>query len=316
LSEVIDAARPRTARLPGDRGLITQLKHLLLLLLLAGSAANAREAGSGDHSAVAQYMANEGVMVTQGETKVLFDPLFRNAYGRYQLLPEAMEKALFAGIPPFDGVDAVFISHYHGDHFSPQDILELMKAHPGIRLYAPAQAVTGLREIAAQQDQVVFDRVTAVELAYKDSPVSLEMEGLLIEAVRIPHSGWPTGRLEVENISWRVTLNDSTTVLHMGDADPNDVHFERDAAYWDKRHTHLALPPYWFFSSTYGGDILDNRIKPGHSVGIHVPVSISRNPALRPKELQGFDLFTEPGEQREIQLTAPVGVEEQSKQQR
>ena len=45
-------------------------------------------------------------------------------------------------------------------------------------------------------------------------------------------SGLATGRVDIENIAWRVTLNKSTTVLHMGDADPNDVHFARDAAYW------------------------------------------------------------------------------------
>ena len=153
----------------------------------------------------ARYMANEGLMVVQGETKVVFDPLFRNGYGQYQLLPKEMEDALFAGEPPFDGIDAVFVSHYHGDHFSPVDMLRLLVEQPDIRLYAPAQAVTVLRSIAGEQDEKVLDRVKAVELAYKDAPVTLEMEGLIIEAVRIPHSGWPTGRLDVENISWRVT---------------------------------------------------------------------------------------------------------------
>ena len=86
-----------------------------------------------------QYMANEGLMVVQGDTKVVFDPLFRNSYGQYQLLPKEMEDALFSGQPPFDGIDAVFVSHYHGDHFSPADILRLLKEQRGIHLYAPVQ---------------------------------------------------------------------------------------------------------------------------------------------------------------------------------
>lgn len=310
MNGVIEVVRSPNVCKTGKRGLPGFLKYALAVMLLAATVAGARETGSAHHHAVAQYLANEGVMVMQGETKILFDPLFRNAYGQYQLLPQAMEKALFAGEPPFDGVDAVFISHYHGDHFSPRDILQLLQEQPEIQLYAPAQAVSGLRKIADEQDQEVFRRVNAVELAYKDAPVTLNMHGLLIEAVRIPHSGWPTGRLDVENISWRVTLNDSTTVLHMGDADPNDVHFERDAAYWDMRQTHMAFPPYWFFSSTYGPDVLANRIRPGHSVGVHVPVSISKTPSLRPPELRGFDLFTEPGERREIPVSMPLGVEE------
>lgn len=289
---------------PTKTDTLLSLLGLLFLLFTAGVV----QAESPGSSAVASYLANEGLMVVQDETKVVFDPLFRNSYGQYQLLPKPMEEALFAGEPPYDGIDAVFISHHHEDHFSPADILRLLKQQHGIHLYAPAQAVTALRKVAGAEDGPVFDRVTAVDLAYKDTPVTLKMKGLVIEAVRIPHSGWPASRLDVENISWRVTLNESTTVLHMGDADPNDIHFERDAAYWDKRHTNMAFPPYWFFSSTYGPGILENRIKPGHAVGVHVPVSISKTPSLRPPELRHHDLFTQPGEEREIPATVPAGT--------
>jgi L-ascorbate metabolism protein UlaG (beta-lactamase superfamily) len=255
----------------------------------------------------AHYMANEGFMVVSGDTKVVFDPLFRNSYGNYQLLPKAMEVALFAGTAPFDGIDAVFISHHHGDHFSPEDVLRLLKEQQAIRLYAPIQAVKAMRQIAGPDDEGLFDRVSAVELAYKDAPVTMEMDGLIIEAVRIPHSGWPTGRVDIENISWRVTLNEKTTVLHMGDADPNDVHFKRDAAYWGKRHTHMAFPPYWFFQSKGGGGILKDRINPDHSVGVHVPTKMPTDPAKRPPDLRGYDLFTQPGETRQIPHT-PVST--------
>jgi L-ascorbate metabolism protein UlaG (beta-lactamase superfamily) len=286
------------------------LLYLLALLFFTAGTAIAQADNATTSVSKARYLANEGLMVVQGETKIVFDPLFRNSYGQYQLLPKAMEEALFAGRPPFDGIDAVFVSHYHGDHFSPVDILRLLKVQAGIHLYAPTQAVKALREVAAGQDTIVFERVTAVELAYKDAPVTLEMEGLKIEAVRIPHSGWPTGRLDVENISWRVTLNETTTVLHMGDADPNDVHFARDADYWDRTHIHMAFPPYWFFDSTYGPGILKNRLKPDHSVGVHVPVYIPADHARRPPALRGYDLFTEPGETRVIPVAVFPGAKE------
>ena len=81
------------------------------------------------------------------------------------------------------------------------------------------------------------------------NPTTLEIEDVLIEAARIPHSGWPTLGLDVENISLRVAFNEATTVLQMGYADPNDIHLKMNAAYWDKTHAQIAFPPYWFFSS-------------------------------------------------------------------
>ena len=252
------------------------------------------------HESKAHYLANEGLMVEHADTKILFDPLFRNDYGQYMLLPEELEEALFAGTAPFDGIDAVFVSHHHGDHFSPEDMVRLLKEQPDIRLYAPNQAVIAMRSESSSNDADIYERVTAVSLEYKDAPVTLNMEGLLIEAVRIPHSGWPTGRLDIENIVWRVTLNDDTTVLHMGDADPNDVHFSQDAQYWNRNNPNMAFPPYWFFSSASGREILNNRIKAKRNVGVHVPVTIPADPLLRPVELRGFDLFTSPGETRTI----------------
>jgi hypothetical protein len=86
----------------------------------------------------------------------------------------------------------------------------------------------------------------------------------------------------------------------MGDADPNDVHFAQDPQYWNRNIPHMAFPPYWFFSSASGREILDNTIKAKRSVGVHVPVSIPADPLLRPVELRSFDLFTLPGETRTI----------------
>lgn len=246
------------------------------------------------------YMANEAVMVTDGDTKVLFDPLYPESYGQYLLVPEAMREALFAGYEPFDGVDAIFVSHFHGDHFSAEDMLKLLIAQPDIILYAPQQAVLAMRSIADPEQELVFDRVNGVDLEYQDAPVILSMDKLKVEAVRIPHSGWPTDRLNVQNIVWRVTLNERSVVVHMGDADSNDVHFVRDSDYWGQVSPNMAFPPYWFFGSREGRNILENRVGAKRNVGIHVPRTIPGDPMQRPRPLRGADLFMVPGETRRI----------------
>ena len=250
-------------------------------------------------AATAQYLANAAVLVTNRETKVVFDPLFRNDFGTYERVPESMERALFAGEPPFDGLDAVFISHYHEDHFSAVDVLRLLEARPGLRLYAPAQAVAGMRQVASGRLDAVMYRVNAIALEYQDAPVSLEHGPLLIEAVRVPHSGWPDRQQQVENIAFRVTLDTETTVVHLGDADASDAHFAHDGSYW-RRRTDVAFPPYWFFLSESGRQVLERRIAPTRSIGVHVPADVPSRAADRAPELRGHELFTEPGEVRAI----------------
>jgi L-ascorbate metabolism protein UlaG (beta-lactamase superfamily) len=244
-----------------------------------------------------QYLANEGVMVSHAGTSILFDPLFNNSYGQYQLVPAAMREAIMTGAPPYDGIDAVFISHYHDDHFSAIDVLQLLKAQTGIHLYAPTQAVVAMREVAGDSDEDVFKRVTGLDLEYGDAPVEISTKQLTIDAVVIPHSGWPTARTDVRNIVFRVTLDDSSTVMHMGDADPRIVHFAADEEYWEEERVDLALPPYWFFATSDGREILEERINIRHSIGIHVPDRYA-DPDNVPAELARYEIFTRPGEGR------------------
>jgi len=252
----------------------------------------------------AHYLGNEGVMVEHGDIKILFDPLFRESYGQYERVPPAIEQALFEGQAPYDGIDAVLVSHYHGDHFSPELMLEFLRARPAIHLYAPAQAVDALRDAARDEDESLFERVTAIDRKLPDLPEILNADGLLIEATHIPHSGWPTRRLDVQNLAFRVTLDDAVTVVHLGDADPNDAHFARHEQHWSSRTTDMAFPPYWFFHSNYGPEVLRNRLNGAHAVGIHVPETMPDERAQRPDEWREFDLFTRPGETRRVDTRA------------
>ena len=247
-------------------------------------------------SSRATYLANAGVMIERGDVKILFDPLFRNGYGQYQLVDAETEEALFNGEPPWDGIDAVFVSHHHGDHFSAEVMSRFLDRRRDIHFYGPTQAVAAMVLAGFQLSTYNEERLHSIELDVGSPPVRLLNEEIIVDAVRIPHSGWPTQLRDVENIAFRVTLDNATTVLHLGDADDNPEHFTKHANHWRERHTDLALPPYWFFMSPQGREILDKHIEPTHSVGVHVPAK----PELRPDSLVNYDVFTTPGETREI----------------
>lgn len=242
------------------------------------------------------YLANEGVLIEHGPSKVMIDPLFDNGFGQYQLLPDAMTAALFAGNAPFDGVDAVLISHAHADHFTPEIMLRYLKAQPDVALYAPAQAVAALRRVSGEADAALLDRVTGLALELGDDSLHFDLDGIGISAVRVPHSGWPARMTDIENLVFRVTPGDGSSVLHLGDAADSGQHFAAQQSFWDEQVNSLALPPYWFFLSDDGNRILGSRLKAERAIGIHVP----SEPKDRPAALSDYDVFTTPGEYRDI----------------
>lgn len=234
-----------------------------------------------------QYLGNTGLLVDYQDQQVLFDPFFHNHFNTYQLVPEATREAIFSGQPPYDSVEMILVSHAHGDHFDAADLVKYLQGSPNTCLVAPTQAVEQLQKQAGFKQ--ISDQIHAIGLAYQDQPVELTLGGIVVEAVRIPHAGWP-GRAEVSNLVYRVTLNDDITMMHMGDADPDDVHFKPLQSHWEKLTTNHAFPPYWFLLTPDGQTILKDRINSQHHSGVHVPVNVPE--ALKS---QNGHYFVKPG---------------------
>lgn len=246
-------------------------------------------------SASVQYLANTGVMVTYEDEKVIFDGLFDNSFGTYHMVPDGMRSAMMAGTTPYDDVDAYFISHYHGDHFAAVDVLSMLRVRENVHVYAPVQAVTAMREVATAEDEELFEKITGLDLELGGDPIHISAGDIEIDAIRVPHGGYPDRHADVENIVFRVTLEGEGTVMHLGDAEAQLVYFERGNNYWSEPEIDLALPPYWFFLSDEGNQILDERIRARNTIGTHVPIEIAEAEEL-PDNLQGKWLFTRPGE--------------------
>lgn len=240
----------------------------------------------------AQYLGNEAVLITSGDTKLLFDPFFHSDFGIYQLVPESIRQNILQGNAPFDDVDVVFVSHAHADHFAAEEMLAYLLQHQEIKLIAPQQAISKL--LVLPDAEKIKARLTTVSLEFGDPLWSQSLGQLKIEAVRIPHAGWP-GRAEVENIVFRVVLGDTKSVMHMGDADARVEHYLPYREHWKTESTELAFPPYWFFDSLQGRDIVDEYLNIDHAVGVHVPKRVPKQ-----TEEGNRDYFSKPGETRQF----------------
>ena len=245
--------------------------------------------------ASARYLGNEGVLVSRGDTKILFDAFYAESFkGTYVLVPDDHESALMKGLPPFDSVDAIFISHIHPDHFNSRKVIAYMRAHPKVRLYAGIDVTGAIRAADASGDPLM-ERVVPVHVMPGAPAKTFNIDGLEVEAFPIPHNGGgPT-----PNYAFRVLLDQKTRAIHLGDADSADRHYAPYQADFDARPTDIAFPPFWMLLSEPGRQVLERRIRPRQAVGIHVEAKEREDPASARREA-GADLFIEPGETRPI----------------
>lgn len=172
------------------------------------------------HQSYAHYLGNEGLLLVDGHQKILFDPFFHKDFNQYQSVPKDIIDKIHRGQSPYDNISAIFISHAHDDHFTAKTVAQYLSNFPHVKLVAPQQAIDKLAPFIKQINQ---ENLIPVDLAFGDAAWRKQIDGLNIGAVRIPHAGWP-GRADVQNIVFRVSFEQGATVMHMGDADPNDVH--------------------------------------------------------------------------------------------
>ncbi len=273
------------------RSNIAALCAILLMVLAAPVAAHDPATGR------ATSILNEGVMVEHGDTKVLFDPIYDRSFNTYPEMGQDLKSKIINGAAPYDGVDAIFVSHYHGDHFSVPNMLRLLAEQPSVKLFAPAAAIDAMRE-APGWDDAFSDRITSVSLELTGPAARYELDGILVEAVRVPHSGWPERHTDVENIVFRVTLADSSRVMHFGDAGTDDSHFAPHRDFFRRVRTGIAFVPYWMFGRADSDAFVDNVLNAESAIGVHVPVDV-------PEQLKqlGKDYFSTLGEMRSIPET-------------
>lgn len=231
----------------------------------------------------ATSILNAGVMTEMGHeqgasVKFLFDPLYDDHFGSLQQLTPELIAAIVSGAAPYDGVDAVFVSHAHGDHFSARELTRLLVAQPQVQLIAPEQAIERMRADASWQP--AFEgRIRAITLENGEVQQSFEVAGAQVEAFRSPHSGWPERHADTHNITYRVSVASGQgeaahRVMHLGDAGVAAEHYAALADFLAAKRSGLAMVPFWFYQEDNLPAIIDETLNAETSVAVHVPVSV------------------------------------------
>ena len=209
------------------------------------------------------FLANEGVMLSAGNKKVLIDGLFRYYGDEYALPADSTRAKLEGARSPFDAVDLVLVTHRHGDHFHPAAVAAHMLANPRATLVTSRQVIDSLH---------APDPIKARLLARTMSPGFRRREtinGIAVEMLGVPHTG---GRRHagVEHLGYIVELG-GRRVLHLGDAELTEETLA--PLRLDTARVDVALIPSWVVADRGGRAIIERWIRPRQIVAFHLPAA-------------------------------------------
>ncbi|MGA2533330.1 MAG: MBL fold metallo-hydrolase [Candidatus Aminicenantales bacterium] len=214
---------------------------------------------------VLDYVANEGILVSSGDAKVLIDALFDKPNQAYRApSPDVLDK-IMRGEAPFDGVDVLLVTHNHPDHFDAVLAARYMERTSGPVLLAPADAVAELRKAATDWARLE-PRVISLELNVGEK-AKRDLKRVSVTAFRTLH-----GQQESPmNVMFLFEI-DGWRIFHEGDS-PGNVDEYRDFGL-GVAPVDLALVHFWFPLEPNRARFLQEVLKPDHIALTHLPIRL------------------------------------------
>jgi L-ascorbate metabolism protein UlaG (beta-lactamase superfamily) len=209
-------------------------------------------------------LANEGVMITDGQTLILIDGMVVEPYSVYGGLPPETIPLFEQVSGPFSGVDLVLASHRHHDHNQPQYACQFMQNSSGTKFVSSSQVIGLMRE-KCRTFMTTSPRVTEINPQYGE-PHVFQLKTARVTVFPLSHGTRKYAR--IQNYGHLVEIGDMT-VLHIGDAAMDPTDFAR--AGLDKMEIDVVLIPFWFFQPGPGSQVVTEFLDAPNKIAMHIP---------------------------------------------
>ncbi len=231
-----------------------------------------------------RYLGNAALQVVSEETAVLIDPLWDNDYdGRFQRVPEDMVTAMIAGEAPFEHVEAILVTHEHGDHFDAPLIASFLKAHTETRLIAPLPAADAVRTLAP-------DLAARIDTVPSETPATFTLGTFVVTAVPLVHAS--ARFADMAHTAYLVEV-EGRRIAHLGDATPDTTILSTIAPALNSLDA-LFVPPWIAFGADDQLDSLRKTLTTDRLLLGHLSVAFIKTP---PNDLPpDLTLLREPGQ--------------------
>jgi L-ascorbate metabolism protein UlaG (beta-lactamase superfamily) len=209
-------------------------------------------------------LANEGVILSDGETRVMIDGMVVETYSVYGGLDATAAAAFGQASGAFGGIDLALSSHRHHDHNQPAFACQFLQASEETKFISSPQ-VLGLMREKCRQLVTNSPRVEEIVPQYGE-PVTLSHDDVTITVFPLSHGTRKYAK--IQNYGHLVELG-GMKVLHIGDAAMDKADFQK--AGLDQIELDIVLIPFWFFQPGPGADVIRQYMDAPLKFAVHIP---------------------------------------------
>ena len=209
-------------------------------------------------------LANAGVVITNGETRVMIDGMVVEPYSVYGSLPPQAIPSFNRALAEFASIDLALVSHRHHEHNQPEFACDFMQASAATQLYSSEQVIGLMRE-KCREFITTSPRIHTIDPQY-GAPRMIEIPGVKVTVFPLSHGTRKDAR--IQNFGHLVEMG-GTSVLHVGDAAMNPADFER--AGLGQRKVDVALIPFLYFQPGPGSDLIKRFLDAPLKIAVHIP---------------------------------------------
>lgn len=209
-------------------------------------------------------LANEGVIVTDGETRIMIDGMVVEPYSVYGGLPDSAAALFKQASGPYAEVDLALASHRHHDHNQPAFACAFMKKSEGTLFVSSSQVLDLMRE-KCRKLVTTSPRIRQIDPQY-DQPVVFEQGGASVKVFLLSHGTRKYAR--IQNYGHLITIG-GKNVLHIGDAAMTPDDFAR--AGLGQAKIDVALIPFWYFQPGPGAAMVQQYLDAPVKIAVHIP---------------------------------------------
>ncbi|WP_425802774.1 MBL fold metallo-hydrolase [Desulfitobacterium sp. Sab5] len=210
------------------------------------------------------YISNAGVLIQLKDRKILIDGLCRSNNPIYKDPSPEIAQKIKGGIPPFNDLDLMLITHEHSDHFDPVSVDEFSKNNPGTVILSTPNVITKLRTY----DSMEMDKEQANLIEFNlnlHQEETLNFQGMKIRIISLAHMG--KNQEETQNYAYLIEYG--LKLLHVGDADAVSENYNQLNLVPQK--IDYLIAPFPYISIPSARRVIKDYINPQKIAVLHFP---------------------------------------------